>query len=327
MRYASMIVLGAMIVSSPAVAAKPKDPIKVTGAKSAAALQSVVIASFSVAFINEKTDGAFAGSKRQFKAMGSIVKSKLVGVGDPEFQAVTDAAYTDFTAKLTAAGFTVADRAPFLADKEMAKARFVASGARGTVQFGKDAKAKAVFFAPTAFGASGLFDGEIGGGQPQGIGGIMASFAAMGPLQAKLMYAVTNKQPIVNVVYVVDYADAERYGGTFAYQASVNTRASLAVVETLSKIDVYNAKGALTSLVLAEPVGVGGDFGTLADTTSTGKKIDNVLGSLIGGLGGVGSNTYSSLTFTADAKKYEAGAAEASAAANTVVVARLASLR
>jgi len=324
----------ALVAGAPAMAAaKPRDPVKVSSPKHAAGLQSLVIASFSVAFVNEKTDAAFAGSKRQFKAMGSIVKSKLVGVGDAEFQAVTDAAYADFVAKLAAAGYTVGDRAALIADKQMAKARYVASGARGSVQFGKDAKGKALFYAPTAFGASGLFEGETMAGSPTGSGfgglGALAGLmsGSMAGTQGKLMYAVMNKQPIINVVYVVDYADAERYGGTFAYQANVTTQASLAVVETVSKVDTYNAKGALTSLVLAEPVGIGGDFGTLADTTSGGKKVENVLGALIGGLGGVGSNSYSSLTFTADPVRYAAGATQATAVANARLVERLASLR
>ena len=321
-----LMTCAAFVAAAPATA-KPRDPVKVSSPRNAAGLQSLVIASFNVAFVTEKTDAAFAGSKRQFKAMGSVVKSKLVGVDDAEFQAVTDAAYADFVTKLTAVGFTVVDRAAFVADKNMAKVRYVASGMQGTVQFGKDAKAKARFYAPTAFGLTGLFDGELSSGQPQGLGGMMAAFSAMGPQQAKMMYVYMNKQPIVNVTYVVDYADADRYGGTFAYQASVKTRASLAVVETLSKVDTFNAKAGMTSLVLAEPVGVGGDFGTLADTTSTGTKVENAIGSLIGGLGGTGSNSYSSLTFTADRARYAAGATEATTTANARLIERLATLR
>ena len=317
----------ALLGSPLAASAKEREAIKVSGPKNAAGLTDLVIGSFSVAFIRQKTDAAFAGSKNQFKAMGSIVKSTLSGVGAPEFQAITDAAYADFVARLGAAGFKLQDRAGLVADKAMAKVRYVPSGAEGTLQFGKDAKAKAVFFAPGAFGSNAIMDGEISAGAPQGLGGIMGSFAAMAPLQGKVMFAVTNKQPVINVVYVIDYADAERYGGTYAIQASVTTRASLAVVETLSKVDTYNAKGATTSLVLAAPIGVGGDFGDLADTTTAGQKVDNVLGSLIGGLAGVGTNTYKSLTFTADPAQYRTGAIDAVQQANARFVERLVAIR
>ena len=327
MKVVSIAITAALLVSPLATSAKEREAIKVTGPKNAAGLADIVVGSFSVAFIQQKTDAAFAGSKSQFKAMGSIVKSTLAGIDPAEFQAITDAVYADFATRMASAGYRLQDRTVLIADKQMAQVRYLPSGAEGTVQFGKDAKAKAVFYAPVAFGSNGLMDGEISGGAPQGLGGIMAGFASMAPLQGKMMFAAVNKQPVINVVYVIDYADAERYGGTYAIQASVATRASLAIVETLSKIDTYNAKGATTSLVLNEPIGVGGDFGTLADTTTGGQKVDNVLGALIGGLAGVGSNSYKSLTFTADPASYRGGAIEAGQQANVRFVERLASIR
>lgn len=258
--------------------------------------------------------------------MGSIVKSKLVGVSSAEYQAITDAAYEDFIMRLQAAGYVLQDRATLVADKQMTKVRYVTSGATGTVQFGKDAKAKAVFYAPKAFGSNGLMDGEVGGGESQGLGGMLAGVASMAPLQGEMMFAAINKQPVINVAYVIDYADAERYGGTFAYQASVTTTASLAVVETLSKVEAYTGKGT-ASLVLATPIAVGGDFGTLAGTTTSGQKLDNALGSIIGGIGGVGSNSYKHLTFTTDPVRYVAGATDATKQANAKLVERLSSLR
>ena len=161
-----------------------------------------------------------------------------------------------------------------------------------------------------------------------------AAFAVTGPdcgagaANARIMYAAMNHQPIVNVVYVVDFAGAERYGGRYAVQASVNVRANLAVVEGLSTLSLTNAKGQPGTLTVAEPIAVGGDFGTLADTTSGGTRAGNILGQGIAAAFGSGnSNHYNNVTFTAVSDQYREGAVQATVAANTRLVDRLVSLR
>lgn len=323
----SLALACAMSISAGGVqAAKaPKDPIKVTSPKAIAGLKSFVIGGFSVAFVSEKTDAAFAG--RQFQKVGSITKAKLAGVTAVEFQAITDAAYADFVAKMTAAGYTIADRGTMLADKTMAKVSFEPSGTEGTIQFGKDAKAKALFFGPTAFGSAPLMKGEISAGAPTGVFSTFNAMSAMSPAMAKGYYVTGAKQPMLTVVYVIDFADADRYGGSFAYEANVTVKAGIAVVDTLSMISTLNDKGLAGNLTLAQPVAIGGNFGDLVDSTTRGQKIDNALGTAIGILGGVGTNSYKRITFTAVPELYRAGATEAAIATNTRMVDRLATLR
>ena len=145
MKVVSIAITAALLVSPLATSAKEREAIKVTGPKNAAGLADIVVGSFSVAFIQQKTDAAFAGSKSQFKAMGSIVKSTLAGIDPAEFQAITDAVYADFATRMASAGYRLQDRTVLIADKQMAKVRYLPSVAEGTVQFGKDAKAKQVF--------------------------------------------------------------------------------------------------------------------------------------------------------------------------------------
>lgn len=330
-RDALYLLAALALVPAGALHAKDKAPLKVANAKAMSGLSRMVVANFSVAFVTDKTDAAFAGSRRNGKAMGAITKARLAGVAPVDFQAVTDAAYADFATRMTAAGYTLADRATMVADRHMAKATYLASGWESTVFFGKDSKAKAVFYGPTVFGPTPLLKGEMGEANAAATGGGMFSafkgLSSFGNATAKVMYVTQNGQPIVSVLYVVDFADVERYGGYYAYEAKVGLTASLAVVETLSAVTTTNAKGAIGTVTVAQPVAVPGDFGTMQDSTTGGQKLDNVAGAVIGGLFGSGSNTYKHITFTADPGSYRTGAIAATSAANGLVVAELAAHR
>lgn len=310
-----------------AAAAKEKAPVKVDGPKYIAGLTGVTLASFNVAFVSEKTDAAFAGARNQFKAMGSITKAKLAGVTPADFQAITDAAYADFVARLTAAGFTLGDRQALIADKQMAKVQLLASGAEGKLTFGKESDANAIFYGPTAFGPTPLMKGETGTTGVAKMGGMFGAVSGLGamggPGVAKVYYSIYSKQPTMTVTYVIDFADVARYGGRYAVQASVEMKASLAVLETASVVTTTNDKGAQSTLTLTQPVAVPGNFGTLADTSTTGRTVDNVAGAVIGGLFGVGTNRYTDVTFTADPAAYRAGATQAAISANQTIIAEL----
>ena len=319
------------LVPTGALHAKDRAPVKVTNAKAMSGLSRVVVSSFAIAFVTDKTDAAFAGSRRTFKAMGVIAKARLAGLTPTDFQAITDAAYSDFAGRMRAAGYTIGDRAAMVADKQMAKVQYVASGAQGTLVFGKDSKAKAVFYGPTEFGPTPLLQGETGDTGVAARGGMFAAlkgFSAIGgPAYAKTMYAVQNGQPTVSVLYVVDFADAERYGASYTTVATVGLTASLAVVETLSTLGTINAKGTTGSIAIAQPVAIPGNFGNMQDTTTRGQKLDNVAGAVIGGLFGSGSNTYKHITFAADPSSYRTGAIAATTATNGLVVAELVARR
>lgn len=323
------VAIGLLLAAGTAVAGD-KEPIKVEGPKYAKGLQSVVIGSFAVAFITEKTDEAFAGNRRLNGAAGSITRSRLSGVDPAMFQAITDEAFADFQAKLTAAGYMIADRAPMLADSRFVRAEFAAPGAMGTLRFGRDSKAKATYYSPTAFGGRGLMRGEVGNGEIGGLGAMGGMFSGLrsgGPVMARTMYAATAHQPTISVIYVIDFADAQRYGGQYAIQATVNVRANLAVIDTHSMLTALNAKGATATLTVAQPIAVGGDFGSIADTTSGGTRAGNIIGAGIAGLTGGNSNQYQNVTFTAVPDRYREGAVQATVAANTRLVGRLATLR
>lgn len=324
MRVAVMIVATAIATVTLATApmseigAKDSKPVKVEYAKTFKGTQDIVIGSFNVAFVVEKKDKAFAGMGRQFGG-SSESKALLAGVTEAEYQAITDAAYADFLAKMTAAGYRIGDRSALMADPGVAKQNYVPSGADATVIFGKDSKAKAVYYAPTAFGPMAISSGEIAGGT-------FASFGNMGPMMARGAYVQKAKQPILNVRYVVDFAGTKHYGGAFAMSSSIKLKAQLAIVGALSSVTLQGMTGQGT-MTLAQPIAVEGDFGELADSTTRAQKIDQALGNVIGILGGVGTSSRKQFTFTADAAGYRDGAISASTRANDLFAAQLAALK
>lgn len=315
---ASLMAAGLALGPASQITAKDRQPVKVLSAKTFKGLKPVIIGSFNVAFITEKNDKAFAGAGRKFGG-SSESKALLAGVSDAEFQAITDAAYADFLAKMTAAGYTVVDRAALVADPGVAKQSYVASGAKATVILGKDSKAKALYYAPTAFGPLGVSASEI-------TGGTFAAFGNMGPLMARSAFVQKAQQQVLNVRYVIDFAGAQHYGGAFALSSSIKLKAQLAIVDTVTSLTLQapNGQGTMT---LAQPLAVEGDFGDLADSTTRGQKIDQALGNVIGILGGVGTSNRKQFTFTADAPGYRDGAIAASKRANDLFATQLFALQ
>jgi hypothetical protein len=309
----------ALLAAPVAALAKDKDPVKVASAKTFAGVQQVVIGSFNIAFVHEKTDKAFSGRGTAFGG-SSIAKSKLAGLSAAEFQAVTDAAYADFTEKLKAAGYTIADRASYSAFPDMASQRMIASGAEGTVQADKNEKAKALYFAPSAFGPTPIVAGSI-------TGGTFGAFGQFGSAIARNKFAIATKTPVIDVRYVIDYADAKFRGGAFSFGSSVKLTAQLAVVETLSTVTLTDARGMLGTLTLQEAVAVDGDFGELANTTTGGQRAEQAIGNVIGILGGIGTQSRKFFTFTAVPDAYRGGATDAAVRTNATMIARIAALR
>ena len=314
----TLVILLAMAVPTTAIEAKDNAPVKVSSSKSFKGVSNILIGSFNIAFINEKTDQAFAG-RRGFGG-SSAAKTHLEGVSPIEYQAITDAAYADFTERLKSAGYVIADRVQFISDPGIAKQTYVASGAQGTVVYGKDSKAKALYYAPRAFGPTPIVPGEIGGG-------MFSGFGAVGPAMERNRFAIQNKQAIVNVRYVVDYASAKHRGGSFAFSSSVKLTAQLAVVEALSTVTVTDEKGMLGTLALNDGIAVDGDFGDLADTTTGGQKVEQALGNVIGMLGGIGTASRKFFTFRAEPAAYRDGATEAARRTNDIMVRQMMALR
>ncbi|OSM07013.1 hypothetical protein [Magnetofaba australis] len=101
----------------------------------------VVIPNFKVGFYLDKSPGGFKSGSGD----AAIVRSKLSGVENADFQAITDAAYAAFKQQLTAQGFSVMSEAEMAALPRYAAAKAKANPEMDKALFGPDA----LYFVPT----------------------------------------------------------------------------------------------------------------------------------------------------------------------------------
>jgi hypothetical protein len=318
----------AALIAGPgvALAAKAKDPVKVTSPKNIKGTQKVVIGQFTMGFLIERKDSAKAGGGMLGSGYGgrSTVRSTLAGYSPDDLQAIADAAHDDLVAKLVAAGFEVVDRAGLAAHPAYAKSKAEPGPKEMTTITGRDDKANVLFVSSSQTAPLRLVAGDVVAGGLSAMGMIMNGTQVVGGASTFAKDTGTN---VINVIYYVDFADSDEYGGWFRNSSAVSVKGSLALLPDQSKLSVIGPNYKSASLALADPVAVGGDFFDKADSMRGGEKTMNAIGNAIGMLGGVGTNSSKKFTFTARPGTYVPGAKQAAFDANEVLVGRLAALR
>lgn len=314
------------LVSAVPAMSKQSEPVKVTSAANIKGTQRVTIGQFTIGFLIERKDSTKAGGGLMGSGFGgrSTVRSTLAGYTQAELQEIVDAAYGDLVTQLTAAGFEVADRSPLDSHPAMARAQGEPGPKEMTTITGRDDKAKVLFIAASQTAPLRLMPGDVAASGFGAMGLIMSgSQAALGFSN----YAKDTGTRVVNVVYYLDFAKSEEYGGWFRNSSAVNVEGGLAMMETQSKLSIIGPNNKTGSLALAEPVAIGGNFFRKADSMGSGEKVSNALGNAIGLLGGVGTNSSKKFTFTPEPGAYSAGARQLATEANQVLVSKLATLR
>jgi len=160
-----------------------------------------------------------------------------------------------------------------------------------------------------------------------GFGAIGMNIAAGRVQTAFSNYAKANEARVVNVIYYIDFANSEEYGGWFRTSSAIKVNGSLALIPDYSKVTVIGPDYQIGSLVLKDPVAVGGDFFDKEDTQSGAEKATNRVANVIGFLGGVGTNSSRKFSFTARPGAYVAGVGQVTAEASTLLAQKLAALR
>ena len=136
--------------------------LKVTSGQVVKGTNIVVVGAFNVGFIFESVDNTKA-TGGMIGAFGGVTsaKSELVGVTPAMMQAVTDAAYADFKAQLTAKGFTVVDAAPMFGSAAFSHVKPMASPMEASVFIDKKSKGKTDYYKPTAIPGLLMLPGDI----------------------------------------------------------------------------------------------------------------------------------------------------------------------
>lgn len=302
--------------------------LKVTSGQVVKGTNIVVVGAFNVGFIFESVDNTKA-TGGMIGAFGGVTsaKSELVGVTPAMMQAVTDAAYADFKAQLTAKGFTVVDAAPMFGSAAFSHVKPMASPMEASVFIDKKSKGKTDYYKPTAIPGLLMLPGDILASGLSGMGMQMSfGYTQYGMVQ----HAKTSGQSVIDVVYLIDFSDARR-PGISSLGGGVKISSGMSVAGQFSRMSLVSPSGKIATIALKDPVAITGDFADMQDTTKGAgvQKAANILGGLaaVGGFGGLKFGKSKTYTFTAKPGLYEDTATKAARLANTHMVDQLVALR
>lgn len=295
------------------------DEIKVEREGPFKGVEKVAIASFKVGFVHGKVESRRAGRGFGGNATAGI---ELSGIDEAMMQAITDAAYEDFIARMAQAGYTVVPRQELQAQADFAKAKPEESPQRKSGSFFGD-PTDITTFAPSSHGNMYWFDGEsINNGG--GFGFANATTAAM------TQYGKTGIK-VLSVYYVIDFAGADGYGGAFRTSAGVQVGQALTLAPG-GGVTIMGGEGRVVAnhfshIKLGQPMYAEEKFGTMVQTTSDVAKGVETGVNVVRAVAGIGTNQRRDFEVQADAERYSALSKDLLIKANTQLVERMASLR
>jgi len=294
--------------------------IAVEGAEAFKGKNQVVIGSFKVGFLEEKKASAKAG-------MGgfggkSTAHMKMTGIDQATMQAITEAAYADFVAKLQAAGYSVADRSALLASEDFKGVSSDVAPLREEKSFFGSSNT-VTYLSPKALGDKIYW----AGGEAGRTGGF--GFANSGMAAAN--YAGKSGTPVLFVSYLVDFANSEDQGGFTTSAVSVGQGISVAPG---SGINYYGAPMGGTfsattigSVKLGQPVSSGEAFGQIQNTSSDTAVVAETALNVVGAVLGAGTNQSRDFEIAADAAKYKTVSTKVLGEANSALTHKMGALK
>lgn len=242
----------------------------------------MVLGQFTVVFLTKSVSysgGGFLSTSNAAKAIG-----QLAGVSAEDYQRVTDAVYADFKAKLARSGVALVDPEAYYASKYYQKVHNEEQGHAVTVPLEDKQSVEGTAWWPSSMAHRDnmaltlrFFDGN------------MANVYT-----AQYDYARSAKVPVLNVVYVVDFAEPAKSSGGGIFQ-SLNVKAELAISPRGSQMQLMDTSGKVGKVVLNKPMIEGGPFAEIRDITSgvqKGMESAQMLGNIGGALMGRGSQMF-----------------------------------
>ncbi|MBS0255065.1 MAG: hypothetical protein JSS36_07635 [Proteobacteria bacterium] len=242
----------------------------------------VVLGQFTVVFLTKSVSysgGGFLSTSNSAKAIG-----QLAGVDPATYQRVTDAVFEDFKAKLARAGITLADPAAYYASKYYQKVRSEDQGHPVTVPLDDKQSVEGQAWWPSALPHH----------DNMALTMRFMDANTTNVYTAQYDYARTAKLPVLNVVYVVDFAEPAKSTGGGVFQ-KLDVKAELAISPRGSQIQLMDTSGKVGKVVLNKPIVEGGTFAEIKDITSglqKGAETVQMLGNIGGAIFGKGSNAF-----------------------------------
>lgn len=283
--------------------------------------QKVAIASFKIGYMEEGKAVAKAGTGFGGKSTAAL---KLVGIDDALRQEVTDEIYRHFVSELQANGYEVIDRQKLLASEHFQKAKTYESPYRKESSLIGSSN-ELTYFTPSSFGGK-MFIWPSDG---LGMGGIGWS----NPSAAASQYA--DKHPegvrVLNVTYIVDFANADVSGGRWSTYSGVQIAQGLSV-RPGSVVGITGGHGGtfskkIGSATLGQPVYTTESFAEVKDITSGAFKGVQIATNALSALTGGGTNQTRQFEIIADPQQYRSLCTDVLKQANTRLITAASSKR
>lgn len=262
-------------------------------------VKKVVIGSFNVQFVTARKANAHAGGGTDKGAAYVHSDVTLKGLDDSTFQAITDAAYTNFVAQLTNLGLEVMPYSEYMAlpEYEKMKSCFHTSPKEDKALFsGMPTK----IFAPA--GMPVIFYGDEESVSGTAKMGSTLSMAGHAPQVLEPQIAKQTGVPIIRVFLLLDFCQIDSSGGFFSSSASVKNK-PLLMVGRESRASVVFGGGftGVQNVKLANyAYGTDNYVNAFNDVTTTGQVVGDAAANVIGILGGTG-DVHRTKSYEADA--------------------------
>lgn len=345
---ARVAIVAALVAAGPAVArVKLGKPVQYAGEATVAQAPTLV---------QPATRGDFSGVKRvvipyfqlevqskggkseSSKAFMSSMRNnvsinyKIVGLAPAGLQALTDRLYAATIAAFRTRGIEVLDRADARA-RSPGYAKLEAALEAGPKDFKPEGGGKSVIYGPTGLGVymAGIENADTsGGGFPMfaGLSALTKSISSMGSVVAESAAPNELDAALVGIRLKVVFVETSSWKLNGFVQVEGRTGVSVMPLDTqlwiMAPKSQAKATGRTQFQLAAAIVPPANPIVSTVDTTSTGKKIDTMLGNLIGGASGTSSSEVQDFTVTIDPARFDAVMGETLAGTQRMLIDRLA---
>ncbi len=288
-------------------------------------IQRVAVPVFVVEFI---TADNVSASTSSFGAAGRSTSSlyiRLLGVGETEFQAITDALHQQFLAELKASGLEVVDTAQVRAAPSYAK--LLASGSPAPIK-----SDSALMLSPPGLGIYGF--ARMGGGssgERKGLFGALsevgAGFSAVGAIGDTMQLGTELDASLIEVRMRVNFAQLADENKGFLGRMAASAKASAKLFPSVDNLMVGVQTGPQRSTLIGKNLlTLSSDaFAEVREKATTKADMAGAVavGLLKLALGSKDSSSTQELEVVAEPAAYKAAVGQGLAAAGSMVVARM----
>ena len=293
----------------------PQEKVEVSGANYIKGEQKVVIGSFRVAFAQKVSESARSSTFFSTDSQSAAMSGTLLGLDHADYQAITDAAYADFVARLKATGLQVVEPAQL----RQSAAYSGMAAASNPQLLDSSTTGNVLLMAPSGMKLA-MFPGE------GGVSSAFSGFDTSNPMRVVPALIKEQSAGVMNVTYYIDFLNTRSSGDTLVTggDAEVSMGQGLSV-RPGSGIAYTTLKGSqcvgycpnnTSSIKLGQALFSQEPYGTTRNVT---EGAVNALGIVSGLLTGQGF-ARKDLEIQADPVRYRAIADKLLAEANTTLI-------